>query len=415
MQTHTPIIKNERLFLLTIAGIQFTHILDFMIMMPLGPQLIRLLHIDTHQFGLLLSSYTFTAAASSLLAATYIDRFDRRKLMLVLYACFIIATLCCGLAPNFTFLLIARALAGAFGGILGGLVQTMIADVIPFERRGKALGTVMAAFSISTVAGVPLGLLLASTFTTLGWRAPFFFIVLLATIFWVIGYKLLPNLTAHLHNKPLGNVFQRIFAVAKEPRHITAFAFIAMIMMAGFTVIPYIALYMTTNVGLPESFITVVYLCGGAATFFTSQLIGRMADKYGKLKVYRRVALASFIPLLITTHLVPIAWWLVLINSTIFFILVPGRMVPGMAMVSAVPEAHVRGTFMTLISSVQMLSSGLATLIAGLIITRTPDGMIEHYDTVGYLAVACGVVTIWLAQRLRIPPDPAGGTSKAGA
>jgi len=415
LQTHTPIIKNERLFLLTIAGIQFTHILDFMIMMPLGPQLIRLLHIDTHQFGLLLSSYTFTAAASSLLAATYIDRFDRRKLMLVLYACFIIATLCCGLAPNFTFLLIARALAGAFGGILGGLVQTMIADVIPFERRGKALGTVMAAFSISTVAGVPLGLLLASTFTTLGWRAPFFFIVLLATIFWVIGYKLLPNLTAHLHNKPLGNVFQRIFAVAKEPRHITAFAFIAMIMMAGFTVIPYIALYMTTNVGLPESFITVVYLCGGAATFFTSQLIGRMADKYGKLKVYRRVALASFIPLLITTHLVPIAWWLVLINSTIFFILVPGRMVPGMAMVSAVPEAHVRGTFMTLISSVQMLSSGLATLIAGLIITRTPDGMIEHYDTVGYLAVACGVVTIWLAQRLRIPPDPAGGTSKAGA
>jgi predicted MFS family arabinose efflux permease len=415
LQTHTPIIKNERLFLLTIAGIQFTHILDFMIMMPLGPQLIRLLHIDTHQFGLLLSSYTFTAAASSLLAATYIDRFDRRKLMLVLYACFIIATLCCGLAPNFTFLLIARALAGAFGGILGGLVQTMIADVIPFERRGKALGTVMAAFSISTVAGVPLGLLLASTFTTLGWRAPFFFIVLLATIFWVIGYKLLPNLTAHLHNKPLGNVFQRIFAVAKEPRHITAFAFIAMIMMAGFTVIPYIALYMTTNVGLPESFITVVYLCGGAATFFTSQLIGRMADKYGKLKVYRRVALASFIPLLITTHLVPIAWWLVLINSTIFFILVPGRMVPGMAMVSAVPEAHVRGTFMTLISSVQMLSSGLATLIAGLIITRTPDGMIEHYDTVGYLAVACGVVTIWLAQRLRIPPDPAANTSKAGA
>jgi predicted MFS family arabinose efflux permease len=396
--THTPVIKNERLFLLTIAGIQFTHILDFMIMMPLGPQLIRLLHIDTHQFGLLLSSYTFTAAASSLLAATYIDRFDRRKLLLVLYACFIIATLCCGLAPNFTFLLIARALAGAFGGILGGLVQTMIADVIPFERRGKALGTVMAAFSISTVAGVPLGLLLASTFTSLGWRAPFFFIVLLSGVFWVIGYKLLPN---------------RIFAVAKEPRHLTAFAFIAMIMMAGFTVIPYIALYMTTNVGLPESFITVVYLCGGAATFFTSQLIGRLADKYGKLKVYRIVAVASFIPLLITTHLVPIAWWLVLINSTIFFILVPGRMVPGMAMVSAVPEAHVRGTFMTLISSVQMLSSGLATLIAGLIITRTPNGQIEHYDTVGYVAVACGIVTIWLAHHLRIPPDPASNKPAA--
>lgn len=375
-----------------------------MIMMPLGPQLIRLLHIDTHQFALLLSSYTLTAAASSLLAATYIDRFDRRKLMLTLYALFIIATLCCGLAPNYTALLIARALAGAFGGILGALVQTMVADVIPFERRGKAMGTVMTAFSISTVAGVPLGLLLASTFVDLGWRAPFFFIVLLASTIWIIGYKLLPSLTAHLHNKRVGNVFQQLFAVAKEPSHLTAFAFIALIMLAGFTVIPYIPIYMTSNVGMTESFITVIYLCGGAATFFTSQLIGRMSDKHGKLKMFRWVALASFIPLLITTHLFPIAWWLVLINSTLFFILVPGRMVPGMAMVSAVPAAQVRGTFMSLVSSVQMLSSGLATLLAGLIITRTPDGQIVHYDTVGYIAVACGVLTIWIAAHLRIAP-----------
>ncbi|MDO9421785.1 MAG: MFS transporter [Herminiimonas sp.] len=386
----------------TIAGIQFTHILDFMIMMPLGPQLIRVLQIDTHQFGLLLSSYTLTAAASSLLAATYIDRFDRRKLMLTLYALFIIATLCCGLAPNYTALLIARALAGAFGGILGALVQTMVADVIPFERRGKAMGTVMTAFSMSTVAGVPLGLLLASTFTDLGWRAPFFFIVLLASTFWLIGYKLLPHLTAHLQNKRVGNVFQQLFAVAKEPSHLTAFAFIALIMMAGFTVIPYIPIYLTSNVGMTESFITVIYLCGGAATFFTSQLIGRMSDKHGKLKMFRWVALASFIPLLITTHLFPVAWWLVLINSTLFFILVPGRMVPGMAMVSAVPAAQVRGTFMSLVSSVQMLSSGLATLVAGLIITRTPSGQIDHYDTVGYIAVACGVLTIWIAQHLRV-------------
>ena len=373
-----------------------------MIMMPLGPQLIRVLHIDTHQFGLLLSSYTLTAAASSLLAATYIDRFDRRKLMLTLYALFIIATLCCGLAPNYTALLIARAMAGAFGGILGALVQTMVADVIPFERRGKAMGTVMTAFSMSTVAGVPLGLLLASTFADIGWRAPFLFIVLLASIFWLIGYKLLPNLTAHLNNQRVGNVFQQLFAVTKEPSHLFAFAFIALIMMAGFTVIPYIPIYLTSNVGMTESFITVIYLCGGAATFFTSQLIGRMSDKHGKLKMFRWVALASFIPLLITTHLYPIAWWLVLINSTLFFILVPGRMVPGMAMVSAVPAAQVRGTFMSLVSSVQMLSSGLATLVAGLIITRTPSGQIEHYDTVGYLAVACGVLSIWIAQHLRV-------------
>jgi predicted MFS family arabinose efflux permease len=399
--------RNERLFLLTIAGIQFTHILDFMIMMPLGPQLIRVLQIDTHQFGLLLSSYTLTAAASSLLAATYIDRFDRRKLMLSLYLLFILATLSCGLAPNYPALLIARASAGAFGGILGALTQTMVADMVPFERRGKAMGIVMASFSMSTVAGVPLGLLLASYFTSLGWRAPFFFIVVLACTFWVVGYKLLPSLTGHMHGKRVGNIFQQIFAVARAPSHLTAFAFIALIMLAGFSVIPYIALYMTTNVGLPESFITVIYLCGGTATFFTSQWIGRLADQYGKLYIFRRVALASFVPLLIATHLTPIAWWLVLINSTLFFILVPGRMVPGMAMVSAVPAPHLRGTFMTLISSVQMLFSGLATLLTGLIITRAPNGHILHFNIVGYMAVGCGIAAIWLAQHLRVAAVPA--------
>jgi multidrug resistance protein len=250
--------KKERLFLLTLAGMQFTHILDFMIMMPLGPQLIRLLHISTNEFGLLLSSYTFAAAASGLLATTYIDRFDRRKLMLALYMLFILATLCCGLAPNYVALFIARALAGIFGGVLGALVQTMVADVIPFERRGKAMGTVMAAFSISTVAGVPLGLFLANHIPALGWRAPFFFIVLLSSVFLFIGYKLLPNLTAHMDKPKQGSILAQIYAVAKDPHHLQAFAFVALMAMAGFAVIPYIALYVTANLGMPESFITVI-------------------------------------------------------------------------------------------------------------------------------------------------------------
>jgi len=396
----------ERTFLLTVAGIQFTHILDFMIMMPLGPQLIRALQIDTHQFGLLLSSYTFTAAASSLLAATYIDRFDRRRLMLSLYAAFIVATLACGLAPGYTFLVVARALAGAFGGILGAMVQTMVADVIPFERRGKAMGVVMAAFSISTVAGVPLGLLFANSFPSLGWRAPFFFIVAISSLIWLIGYRKLPSLTAHLQQARSGNIAQQLFAVIREPAHLQAFAFISLIMFAGFTVIPYFALYTTTNVGLPDQLLTLIYLCGGTATFFTSQWIGRLADRHGKLRVYRIVAWLSFIPILIVTHMGPLPLWLLLFHSTVFFILVPGRMVPGMAMVTGVPTQAVRGTFMTLLASVQMLSSGAATLLAGLIITQTDGGRIAHYDTVGYLAVACGIATIWLAGRLRTPATP---------
>lgn len=394
--------RHEWLILVTLAGIQFTHILDFMIMMPLSPQLIRVLQIDTHQFGLLLSSYTFSAAISGLLAATYVDRFDRRTLVLGLYALFIIATLCCGLAQTYPQLLIARALAGAFGGILGAMVQMMVADLIPFERRGKALGTIMAAFSLSTVAGVPLGLLLANHLPSLGWRAPFFFIVLLALTIFCIGYKMLPSLTDHLQRVRHGNIFQQIVIVAKHPAHLRGFVFISLMMMGGFTVIPYVALYFTANVGLPESFITVGYLCGGVATFFTSQAIGRMADRYGKLRVFSCIALGSLLPILVTTHLGPVARWLVLIDWTIFFILVPGRMVPAMAMVSAVAPPQDRGTFMSLVASVQMAASGAASLIAGLIISRTATGQIAHYNLVGYLAVGCTLLAMLIAPMLRV-------------
>lgn len=402
----TPVVPNERWFLLTLAGIQFTHILDFMIMMPLGPQLIRVLHVDTHQFGLLLASYTLTAAISGLLGATYIDRFDRRKLMLTLYALFIGATLCCGLAPGYAALLAARALAGAFGGLMGAMVQTMVADVIPFERRGKAMGMVMASFSLSTVAGVPLGLFLADHVTSLGWRTPFLFIVAVSGVLLLIACKTLPSLTAHLEKPRQGNIFSQILRVAREPEHVRAFMFMSLMIMGGFTVIPYIALYTTANVHMTESFISLVYLCGGAATLVSSQVIGRMADKHGKLQTFRAIAALSLVPLLITTHLVPVPWWVVLINSTFFFVVVSGRMIPGMAMLTAVAAPEVRGTFMSLVSSVQMLSSGLATFIAGVIITRTPAGEIAHYNVVGYLAVICSVLAIWAAHRLSTHEAP---------
>lgn len=400
-----PSQKKERLILLTLAGIQFTHILDFMIVMPLGPQLIAALHIDAQQFSLLLSSYTFTAAASGLVAATYIDRFDRRKLMLVLYVLFALSTLACGLAMNFGMLLVARALAGAFGGVLGAMVQTMIADIVPFERRGQAMGMVMAAFSVSSVAGVPLGLLLAEHVTALGWRAPFFFIVALSAVVLFFGYRFLPSLSTHMERKTDGNIFQQIYAVARNPEHLKAFLFIGLLMM-NFSVIPYIALYYTANVGMSESFITLLYLAGGSATFFSARLVGRLADRHGKLHIFRWVTALSFIPVLATTHLVPLPAWVVLLNGTVFFVLVSGRMIPGMAMVSAVALPQVRGTFMSLASSMQMLGSGTASLIAGLVITRDAAGMVQHYNIVGYFAVACALGSLWLARYLTVAPTP---------
>ena len=389
-------MKRERFFLFSLAGIQFTHILDFMIMMPLGPEFIRELNINTHQFGLLLSSYTFAAAAAGIFATYYVDRFERRQLLLGLYAFFIIATLACGLAPNYEMLFIARAFAGAFGGILGSLVQTIVADSIPFERRGKALGTVMAAFSVSTVAGVPLGLFLENNIPALGWRAPFFFIALISTVILYLGYRNIPKIAGHLGHIQEGGRISQIWQILIAPQNVKAFIFMALIMITGFSVIPYIALYLTSNVGISNSYISLIYLCGGIATLMSSRFIGHMADQYGKAAVFRVLAIISLIPLLVTTNLPVTPLWIVLINSTAFFILVSGRMIPAMAMVSQLVESKIRGTFMSLIGSVQMLSSGIASVLAGWIVTIGPDGMMQHYNLVGYGAAICGLLTFWL-------------------
>ena len=365
-------------------------------MMPLGPQFITALSINTHQFGLLLSSYTFAAAIAGVFATYYIDRFERRQLLLRLYVCFIIATIACGLASNYHMLFIARACAGAFGGILGSLVQTIVADSIPFERRGKALGTVMAAFSVSTVAGVPLSLFLANHISFLGWRAPFIFIGLISILILFIGYRYIPKISGHLHHVHEGNRFQQIYEVFVAHRHLRAFLFVGLIMLTGFTVIPYIALYLTANVGIENSYISLIYLCGGLATLMSSRFIGHMADKYGKVKVFRILAIISLIPILVTTNLIPVPLWVVLVNQTAFFVLISGRMIPAMAIVSQMVEPKIRGTFMSLIGSVQMLASGIASVVAGLVVTITTNGRMEHYNLVGYGAAICGLLTFWV-------------------
>ena len=191
----SPAPLNERALLLTLAGMQFTHIVDFMVMMPLGPQLTRLMAITDAQFGLLVSAYTLAAGASGLLASLYVDRFERKRLLLWLYAGFILATLACGLAPGYGSLMAARVTAGLFGGVLGALVQTIVGDVVPFERRGHAMGVVMGSFSLATVAGVPLSLFIAAH---LGWHASFIAIAAASVVLGGVGLKVLPVIDGHL-------------------------------------------------------------------------------------------------------------------------------------------------------------------------------------------------------------------------
>ena len=397
-------LARERALLITLAGIQFAHILDFMIMMPLGPILMRELAVGTHEFGVLVSAYTFTAGFMGVFAAMFVDRFERKRLLLTMFALFAVATLACGVAPGYGTLLLARGLAGAFGGILGSMVQTMVGDLIPFERRGRASGTIMSAFSLSTVAGVPLSLLLANHF---GWRFPFIFIAVLSCGFLLLGWKMLPTLRGHLPTALVSETerahpLAAMAAVLRDANHLRALLFMALIMFSGFSVIPYITIYVTANVHIRQEDIPLIYLFGGCATFFTSRLVGRLADAHGKIRVYRWMALCSMVPLFVQTHLIPVPLWLMIICSTVFFIFVPGRMVPAMAIVTSAVQPRLRGTFLSMNGAVQQLAAGAASYIGGSMITSDASGQIVGYGMVGYLAIAATLVAMAFVGQIRM-------------
>ncbi|NTV72202.1 MAG: MFS transporter [Azonexaceae bacterium] len=389
--------RTERFFLLTLAGIQFSHILDFMIMMPLGPVLMAAFGIGTPEFGLLVASYSFSAAVSGILAATFVDLFERKRVLLIVFALFGVATLACGLAPGYSTLILARGLAGVFGGIMGALVQTMIADAIPFSRRARASGVVSSAFSISTIAGVPLSLWLANHF---GWRTPFVLIAALTVVFIGIGLRFLPELRHHLSEEKRAHLLSATFSVLGDTNHLRALLFSALIIFSGFTIIPYITVYAVNNVGIAQTDIPIVYLVGGTATFISARLIGHWADKHGKVEVYRLIALLAMVPTLVLTHAGVLPLWGWLIISASFFVFISGRMIPAMAIIASSAQPKLRGTFMSLNSTMQSLSMGLATTLAGFLTSLDADGRIVGYAQVGYVAVAANLVAIWFVSRI---------------
>jgi predicted MFS family arabinose efflux permease len=391
--------RRERWLLFTLAGIQFTHILDFMIMMPLGPQFTALFGISNAQFGLLVSAYTLSAGFSGLMAATYIDRFSRKQLLLTMYSLFGLATLACALAPDYVWLMAARVAAGLFGGVLSAMSQTIVADVIPFERRGRAMGVVMTSFSVSTVAGVPLGLFLAAHFN---WHAPFVGIAALVGLLALGAWQTLPKLDAHLHHPERVSVWRGIGQVLAESNHLKAFAVSGLMMFAAFTVIPYITIYLQSNAGMQAAQVPWIYLCGGVSTLLSARYFGRLTDRVGKVRMFQRLALAVTVPLMATTLSQGLPLWGLLAISTLFFTLMSGRMIPGMAMISSAVEPRLRGTFMTLNSSVQSASMGLAALVAGLIIGRDAQGQLTGYWMAGLLGVAASLLSVWMAGHLRL-------------
>ena len=389
----------ERWLLITLAGIQFTHIVDFMIMMPLGPQLTALFAISDAQFGLLVSAYTLSAGLAGLLAASFVDRFERKRLLLWLYLLFGVTTLACALAPSYGWLMAARVAAGLFGGILSAMTQTVIGDVIPFARRGRATGFVMTAFSLASVAGVPAGLFLANHG---GWHSAFVALaVLCAGVGGLAAYSL-PRLDAHLAQAQSRDMFHALQAVLKDANHRRALLLSGTMMFAGFTIIPYITIYNQANHVLLLSEIPYIYLCGGAVTLVTSRWMGVLTDRVGKRVMFQRMMLLSAIPMTLTTVMQPMPLYLVLLVTTSFFVAMNGRMIPGMALLTSAAQPQYRGTFMSLNGAVQSVSMGLASWVGGLLIQRDAQGQVTHYWLCAVVGVVASALAFYLAQHVKV-------------
>ena len=388
---------SERSLVLVLAAIQFTHIMDFMIMMPLGPQLMRVMLISPQQFGLLVSAYTLTAAVAALAVAFYTDRFDRRQTLLFLYAGFLISTLLCGIAPGYTELLAARAVAGAFGGVAGATVHSIIGDAVPENRRGAATGMIMSAFALSSIIGVPIGLVLAAHFS---WRAPFLLLVAVSIVVFILTWRILQPMRSHIVEGESHRPLDQMKAVFGNANHLRAFVFMFALMFAGFSVIPFISPYMVANVGLKETDLPYLYLFGGLATAFSSRYIGKLADKHGKRQIFTLIGLISIAPLLITTNLPPVPVWVAICASVIFMVFVSGRFVPAMALVISSVEPRLRGGFMSINSAIQQLGLGAASFLAGSIIGHGVGGTLTHYWMVGLIAVGATLLAIALAWRV---------------
>lgn len=390
---------DERWMLLTLAAINFTNIMDFMIMMPLGPQLMRTFDITTQQFGLVVSSYTISAGISGFFTAFIIDRFERKRFLMWLYTGFLIGTLACGLSNSFWLLTVARIFTGVFGGVLGAVILSIIGDTIPFERRGAAMGKVMAAFSVASVLGVPVGLYLATTFS---WQTPFLLLAVLALPVLFLVWKFVPLVQTHLQNTTPKSVVQTLTQIATNPNQRKAITLMMVIMFGHFSIIPFLSPYMVSNVGFTEHQLSYIYFFGGAFNMISAPLIGRLADRKGKRIVFQIFVAVSTIPVLLITHMGLWPLWAALLVTTLFFMMSGGRFIPAQAMVSATVLPENRGSFMSIVSSVQQLSAGLASYVAGLIVVKQVDHSLLNYNIVGYISALSAIFTIYLVTRIRM-------------
>lgn len=390
--TKKALFSTYEIFVIAILAIlQFTIILDFMVLSPLGAMLLEELDITTKQFGWVVSGYAFSAGAAGLLTAGFADKFDRKKILLFFYTGFLVGTLLCAFAQTYEFLLMARIVTGIFGGVIGSIGFAIITDLFRMEVRGRVMGFVQMAFASSQVLGLPIGLYLANRF---GWHSPFFMIVGVGVLIGIAIVVYLRPINAHLMVKSDRNALVHLFKTISNPLYLKTYAATILLATGGFMLMPFGSTFSINNLKLTFDQLPPLYMVTGICSMIAGPLVGKYADRIGKYKIFVAGSVLGMIIVIIYGNLGITPLWIVMLLNVLLFIGISSRMITAGALMSAIPELKDRGAFMSVNSSIQQISGGVASAVAGLIVIQSPTGPLERYDILCYVVVFTMLITV---------------------
>jgi predicted MFS family arabinose efflux permease len=381
----------QSLIVALLALVQFTLILDFMIMSPLGAIMMPALDITAAQFGVAVSAYAFSAGISGILAAGFADRFDRKRLLLFFYVGFTLGTALCAVAPNFHVLLLGRIVSGLFGGVMGSIVLAIITDLFALHLRGRVMGLVQTAFAASQVLGIPVGLFLSNHWN---WHVCFAALVGLSIVAMAAILMVMKPVNEHLGLNPDQNAFRHLIATVRQPRYLLAFSVTTLLATGGFMMMPFGSAFTVHNLGIDIVHLPTIYLVSGLFSIFMGPLVGKASDAFGKFPTFAFGCAVSVMMVLIYTHLGHVTLTTAIVVNVLMFVGIFSRMIPSQALISAIPEPSQRGSFSAVSSSVQQFSGGLGSVLAAAIIAQNADGSLRHFDWVGYVVVATTLISV---------------------
>lgn len=392
-----PFTSYQKFVIAVIALIQFTVVLDFMVMSPLSPIVMEALSINPTQFGFVVAAYAFSASISGILTAGIADKYDRKKFLLVFYSGFVLGTLFCAIAPTFELLLAARIFTGLFGGVIGGIGMAIVTDLFEINQRGRVFGFAQMGFSASQVLGIPISLWLASKW---GWNSPFFLIVIVACLMGAIMIVKLQPVTGHLALQK-GSPLPHLWNTLKRKKYITGYIATAILPLGGFMLMPFGSAFAEYNLGVEEKQLPFIFLATGIASMAVFPILGRLSDKYNKVAIFAIASAWSIIMVIVHTHWYQIPLWLVVTSNILMFAGIMGRIVPSTILISAMPDMKDRGAFMSINSSLQQMAGGIASIIAGYIVVQeTPGSILQNIDTVGFVVAGITAISIYLVYRV---------------